>query len=277
MNVRLTTVLTVALSFFACGLAQASAERSPLAYYSTPVPSSTDPAMLRDLAVQREVRERFSRGIDALNRSDYTSAIAEFEAVLKHSLHEPQGSTAHYDLALALAGAGRLDRAAAECQTAIALDPGFLAAYANLITIDLRRGDDTGARKAADRFVALAPTSARALYARGLTALRNGDVATAQSDFNKLLQKNPAYAPVHYDLALVALHEGRFDVAEQELHTALASAPDYPRARFALGIVLLREGRKAEARVAFEQVVREASDPNLRNMAASMRDSLGTQ
>lgn len=250
---------------------------SLLAYYSTPAPTSTDPAMLRDLAIQREVRERFSRGIDALNHSNFSAAAAEFEAVLKRNLREPQGSTAHYDLALALAGMGQLDRAAEECRTAITLDPGFLAAYANLITIDLRRGDETGARKAADRFVALAPASARALYSRGLIALRDGDVATARDDFGKLLEKNPVYAPAHYDLALVALHEGRFDVAEQELHTALTAAPDYPRARFALGIVLLREGRKAEARVAFEQVVREASDPNLRNMAASMRDTLGAQ
>lgn len=250
---------------------------SVLAYYATPVPSTTDTGVLRNLAVQREIRERFSRGIADLNRTDYANAAAEFEAALKHNLAEPQGSTAHYDLALALAGLGQLDRAASECRTAISLDPGFLAAYANLITIDLRRGDDADARKAADRFVTLAPASARALYMRGLIALRGGDVATARSQFNALLQRNPAYAPAHYDLAIVALHDGRFDVAEQELHAALASAPDYPRARFALGIVLLREGRKAEARVAFEQVVREASDPNLRNMAASMRDSLGTQ
>ena len=250
---------------------------SLLAYYSTPVPTSTDPSMLHDLAIQREVRERFSRGIEALNRSNYVSAISEFEAVLKHNLREPQESTAHYDLALALAGTGQLDRAASESRTAIRLDPGFLAAYANLITIDLRRGDDAEARKVADTLVALAPASARALYSRGLIALRNGDVATARADFGKLLEKNPAYAPAHYDLALVALHEGRFDVAEQELQAALTAAPDYPRARFALGIVLLREGRKAEARVAFEQVLREASDPNLRNMAASMRDTLGAQ
>jgi tetratricopeptide (TPR) repeat protein len=248
---------------------------SVLAYYSTPVPSSTDAVMLRGLAVQREIRERFSRGIADLDRADYSNAVAEFEAALKHNLREPQGSTAHYDLAIALAGLGQLDRAASEDRIAIALDPGFLAAYANLITIDLRRGDDAGALKAADRFVALAPASARALYSRGLIALRNGDVATARTDFGKLVEKNPAYAPAHYDLALVALHEGRFDLAEQELRAALASAPEYPRARFALGIVLLREGRKAEARVAFEQVVREASDPNLRNMAASMRDTLG--
>ena len=253
---------------------QAAMAQSEMRYDGPPLPHSTDQATLREIAIGREVRERFARGIAALDKSDYAGAIAEFESVLRRDPGEPQGSTAHYDLSLAYAGAGAYDRAANELQTAIALDPAFLAAYANLIVVDLQRGDEAGARAAADRFVALAPSSARALYSRGLTALRAGDTATARADFARLLEKNPMYAPAHYDLALVALRAGHIDIAERELELALASAPAYPRARFALGIVLLREGRREEARLAFAQVVHDASDPSLRNMALSIHDSL---
>ncbi len=252
------------------GIPQAAAAQS----YGAPTPTSTDRATLRNLAIAREIRERFARGMAALDRSDYPTAVSEFEGALKRNPGEPQNSTAHYNLALALAGARDFDRAASELQAAIARDPEFLAAYSNLITVDLDRNDVAGARAAADRFMALAPTSARALYSQGLVALRSGDTATARADFNKLLDRNPAYAPAHYDLALVALQAGRLDVAEHELHDALSSSPEYPRARFALGIVLLREGRRDEARMAFEKVMRDASDPSLRNMAVSIHDSI---
>ncbi|MGA3038303.1 MAG: tetratricopeptide repeat protein [Vulcanimicrobiaceae bacterium] len=242
--------------------------------YGAPTPTSTDRATLRNLAITREIRERFARGMAALNRADYAQAITEFEEALKRNPGEPQNSTAHYNLALAFAGARELDRAASELQDAITRDPGFLAAYANLVSVDLDRNDAAGARAAADRFIALAPTSARALYSQGLVALRAGDMTTARADFNKLVDRNPAYAPAHYDLALVALQDGRLDVAERELHAALTSSPQYPRARFALGIVLLREGRRAEARMAFEAVMQDASDPSLRNMAVSIHDTI---
>lgn len=266
MSVR---ALALALCFVACFPQPATAQS-----YGAPIPASTDRATLRNLAIAREIRERFARGMAALDRSDYATATGEFEEVLKRNPGEPQNSTAHYNLALALAGAREFDRAAAELQAAIARDPGFLAAYANLVSVDLDRNDEAGARAAADRFIALAPTSARALYSQGLLALRAGDTATARADFNKLLERNPAYAPAHYDLALVALQAGHLDVAEYELRAALGSAPDYPRARFALGIVFLREGRRAEARMAFEAVMQNSSDPSLRNMASSIHDTI---
>jgi tetratricopeptide (TPR) repeat protein len=266
MSVR---AFALALCIVGCFSQPASAQS-----YGAPVPASTDRATLRNLAIAREIRERFTHGMAALDRADYAAAIGEFEEVLKRNPAEPQNSTAHYNLALALAGAREFDRAAVELQAAIARDPGFLAAYANLVTVDLDRNDEAGARAAADRFIALAPTSARALYSQGLVALRAGDTATARADFNKLVERNPAYAPAHYDLALVALQSGHLDVAERELRTALGSAPDYPRARFALGVVFLREGRPSEARTAFEAVMQNASDPSLRNMASSIHDTI---
>lgn len=246
-------------------------------YDATPAPRSTDPAALRSAALGREIRERFSRGNDAIARGDDAAAVAEFEAVLRRNPAEPQNSTAHYNLARALAGSGSLERAAAELRAALARDPGFLAAYANLIAVELRLGNLSAAREVADRFVRLAPDSARALYSRGLVALKAGDAATAQGDFVKLLGANPTYAPAHYDLALIELNAGRTESAERELVAALALVPAYPRARFALGVVQVREGRREEARASFERVLREASDPGLRNLALAMRDTLAAR
>jgi Flp pilus assembly protein TadD len=241
----------------------------------TPLPRTTSAPVLRALATQREVEERFKFGLDAESRKDWKAAAAEFNRIVALNPPEPKGSTARYDLAIAYANMQRNDDAARELRAAIALDSGFLAAMANLIAVDAARGDLREARKIADRYVALDPDSARALYSRGIVALQTGDAATAQQDFGKLLHANPSYAVAHYDLALAEERLGRFAAAERELRTALALAPAYARARFALGVVLLREGDHLAARNAFARTIVDASgDPALQNIAAAMRDSI---
>jgi Flp pilus assembly protein TadD len=241
----------------------------------SPAPRTTSVPALRALAVRREIEERFTLGIAAESRRDWKSAASEFERIVALRPPEPQGSTARYDLAIAYANLQRYDDAARALRGAIALDPGFLAAMANLVAVDLARGDLREARAIADRYVSLAPESARALYSRGIVALHTGDNAAARDDFSKLLGVNPSYALAHYDLALAEERLGRYDSAERELRTALTLAPGYARARFALGVVLLREGEHAEARNEFARATLDAAgDPALQNIAAAMRDSI---
>ncbi len=242
---------------------------------ATPVPRTTSAPALRWFAIQREVEERFKIGLDAEARGDWPAAAAEFERVAQLRPPEPKGSTAWYDLAIAYANLHRYDDAARSLRAALTLDREFLAAMANLIAVDLARGDLQEARTIADRYVALDPQSARALYSRGLVALQNGDAATARDDFGKLLHTNPAYAIAHYDLALAEERLGNYDAAERELRTALELSPPYARARFALGVVLLRQGRHGAARDAFARAMADAAgDPALKNVAAAMRDAI---
>lgn len=242
---------------------------------SRPIRRSTNAATLLRIAQRREIHERFSIGLDAETRGDWPRAIAEFRRILDLQPDEPQNSTAHYDLGLAYAHTRQLDGAAREFQSAIARDPGFLAAMANLISIDLQRNDLAAARIAADRFVAAAPDSARALYSRGLVALRAGDSRTAQGDFGKLLRNDPQYSVAHYDLGLAEAQLAQYASAEREFLAALAVTPAYARARLALGSILLREGRRGDAKVAFARAAADAvDDPVLRNLASAMRDSV---
>jgi tetratricopeptide (TPR) repeat protein len=239
-----------------------------------PVSSTTDPTTLRALATRREAFERLRIGFEEETRGEWSAASAEFQRVLALHPGEPQGSTANYDLGLAQAQLGSYDTAAASLHAAIALDDGFLAARANLVDVDLLRGDLSAAKEDAEELLARAPSSARALYADGIVALRADDADTALHDFGALLVRNPAYATAHYDLALAQLKADRLDDAERELRSALDSAPAFARARFALATVLLRQGKRDEARLAFDRAARDAADFSLRNIALSMRDSL---
>lgn len=265
------SLAALALIFVAAGAGAVGQE-----YPSTvPAPKTTSAPQLRALARGREVHERFSLGLAAEQRGDWAQAAPEFERILTLQPPEPQFSTAHYNLGIAYANLRRLDDAARQFQAAIAGDPGFLAAMANLVAVELERGDLTQARTVADRFVAAAPDSARALYSHGIVALRTGDLRAAQSSFSQLLRNDPQYALAHYDLGLTESRLGHYASAEREFSVALDLAPQYARARFALGAVLLREGKRAQARDAFDRVVRDANgDAALQNLALSMRDAI---
>ena len=255
-------------------LASMTASLFAQTYESTPRVRSTDPATLRSLGIAAEIHKRFSLGLAALEHHDAAHAAAEFERILALHPKEPQGSTALYDLGLAQTQLGHLAQAQSQFKAAIGLDPGFLAAMANVIVIALQRNDLTSARVAADQFLARAPDSARALYSGGLVALRSGNLAVAQTDFSKLTQLNPASATAHYTLAVAQIQANSLAEAERELRLALERSPRYAAARLALGTVLLRMGRREEAREAFELAARDSNDAALKNLAASMRDSI---
>jgi len=256
---------------FALCAGAANAQSYPAA---APVPRTTDAPTLRSLATAREIHERFRLGLEHEAASRWDRAIPEFERIIALRPAEPQLSTAYYDVSIAYARSGRLDEASKALHAALTLDPQFLAAMANAIAVDIQRNDLAGARAIADRFIALAPDSARALYQRGLLALRQNDVRTAADDFGKLLQRNPSYAIAHYDLGLAEVKLARLEDARREFEAALALAPSYARAQFALAGVFLRQGQKPQARALFSQVARTADDLSLRNLAAAMRDSI---
>jgi tetratricopeptide (TPR) repeat protein len=263
-------VWTVALCALSASPAHAQSYVTP-----QPVTATTSAPALHRQAVQREIVERFHLGLAHLDGRDWEAAAAEFRAVIALNPSEPQGSTAAYDLGIALANGGHEDDAARAFEAALDRDRGFLAAMANLIAVDVRRGDLRGARAVADRFVAASPDSARALYSRGLVALKTGDAATARADFSKLLSNDPEYAVAHYDLGLAQAQGGDYAAAQREFNAALDLAPSYARARFALGTVLLHFGDRTNARIAFERAAADATDDaTLRDLALDMGKSI---
>lgn len=242
---------------------------------SHPTPRTTSIPQLHAQALMRVTVERFHRGLAAIDDRDWMRARDEFAAIGALHPPEPQGSTAYYDLALAQAHLGAYSDAAIALHRALALDPGFLAAMANLVAVDLASGNLSDARAAANLFIKSAPQSARALYSRGLVALALNDIAAARDDFAALLRNDPQYAVAHYDLGVAESRSGLYMEAQREFTAALRLAPTYARARFALGTLLLRNGERGAARAAFARAARDAlDDPSLRTLALSMRDAI---
>jgi tetratricopeptide (TPR) repeat protein len=241
---------------------------------ATPAARTTAAAQLEGVALDREVVERFRRGLAAASLLDWKTSAQEFTRVVALDPPEPRGSTARYDLGIALVHSGAYAAAEANFDAALKRDHGFAAAAANLVETALLAGDIALARSAADRFVAIAPDSLRARYSRGLVALKQNDLDTARADFALLIERSPAYALAHYDLAVVEIRSAQYAAAQSELEVALALSPGYTRARFALATLLIRDDRRGDASVNLARVVREADDPALRAIAGTLREQI---
>jgi tetratricopeptide (TPR) repeat protein len=241
---------------------------------ANPVARTTAPAQLDALARDREVAEGFRRGLDADAHADWKTSAAEFKRVVSLDPPEPRGSTAQYDLGIAQAHLGQYAAAETAFGGALKRDRGFAGAAANLVDTALQAGNLTLARSAADQFYAIAPTSLRARYSRGLVALQQNDLSTARTNFAALSAAAPTYALAHYDLAVTEVRAGDYTDAQTELQGALTLSPSYARARFALATLLLRSDYRAEASANLARVIQDADDPSLRALAMSLRHRL---
>jgi len=150
-------------------------------------------------------------------------------------------------------------QALAAYRKAVALDPGYAAAYSGLADAEWRVADQTAgepasyqrARAAADKAISLAPDSPEGYWARGL--LRNNyyfDWHGAEVDFQKALALDANFVPAQVDYAYLLATFGRLTEAIAMLQKALALDPLSEPAWHALALLIGNAGQLDEARVA---------------------------
>jgi TolB-like protein/Tfp pilus assembly protein PilF len=142
---------------------------------------------------------------------------------------------------------------------AVALDPGYAAAYSGVAEaewriVDLATGEAAGAqrsRAAAEHAIALAPDSPDGYWARGvLRGVYDFDWTGAESDFKKALELDPNDVRVLRDYGGLFATRGRNAEALAAMHRSLALDPLSVRAWRQLGSLQLDLGRLTEAKEA---------------------------
>ena len=142
-----------------------------------------------------------------------------------------------------------LGRAVAAYRQAIALDPGYAAAYAGLADAEDNLADWTGdtagfkrAAVAADKAIALAPDEADGYSARGSQRIYHSwDWAGARADFVRALALNPTDSGVLRAYGIMLGSLGLFPEATTEIRKAIAIDPLSSRGWEALGTFLLAQ------------------------------------
>ena len=166
-------------------------------------------------------------------------------------------------LAAVQAAAGQLDAARTNLERALALDPAFDEALANLLAVLDRLAaaaaashDWTAAAQHTNRALQLDPHSPDRLFQLALASTALGHLDRAQQAYERALQLRPHHPETLNNLAHVVLARGDPARALACLRVVLQANPDYRDAWYNLGVTLQELGEYDEARDAYHQVLR---------------------
>ncbi len=241
-------------------------------------PEEADPLFRTQLAMQPDsVVAHVGIGRAALAANDYARAVEFLEEGLRLSGQTAVG--AHYPLALAYRGLGRLDRAEAHMRqradVAILAEDPLMEELDTLIESPRayeRRGNRALSRRdwvaAAEHFrrgLVLEPADPTLRHRLGTVLFQVGDPGGAFAEFERILQTAPDFALAHFSLGVLLEGAGRRPEAIARFEEAVRHEPAYVEARLALAGLLRREGRFEEALVQYERVMEEGApgDPRI--------------
>ena len=130
--------------------------------------------------------------------------LVEAESVARQTLDlDPLGVTRYFNLARILIGGGRYDEAEAALRKAVALQPAAARLHVHLTTIDVLRGNATGALQDAQ----LEPPGSWRDYALALARQMQSDRPAADSALQKLINENAVTSPFQIAAVYGLRHE----------------------------------------------------------------------
>jgi len=174
-------------------------------------------------------------------------------------------------------------------EQAIAADPNFAAAYAELAraySIKVRffappaekQKLNEDAEVDVEKALALDPNLAEGYFARGLilwTPYKRFPHEQAVQSYKRALELNPNLDEAHHQLGFVYLHIGLLDKGWQELQKALAINPGNSLARYRLGVIDMCRGQYEEAFQIFHTTPMEKSPSLLASYTSTALFRLG--
>ncbi len=159
-----------------------------------------------------------------------------------------------------LAQQGKLREAAAEFESALAVNPRLVMAHINLIAM---YGQLDLADKAEEHFraaVELDPGWVETYYNWGMFLVQHGRKVEAEGMFRKAVEVNPKYADAHVQLASLLDESGRSKEAAAYYESALEVDPNHRQAHYFFGRNLLQGGRTEEGIKHLLETVRMEDD-----------------
>lgn len=134
----------------------------------------------------------------------------------------PENHLLHYNVAVALADLGRSDDALRHVRRAVALQPGFLQAREEEVSLLVNAQRHDEALAAVEAAVEEGRQTAAILVSAGLIEGARGQWPAAVGRFREAIDLDPSHAPAHMYLAHAHIELERFDDAREALSLAAA-------------------------------------------------------
>jgi tetratricopeptide (TPR) repeat protein len=166
----------------------------------------------------------------------------------------------HYNLANALADAGRLSEAIEHYKQALQLNPDYCKSHNNLGVTLVQAGRYQEAIEHYRQSIKLNPAYPDAYYNLGIILDKTGHAQEAIQYYEQALRLKPNDPEVHNNLGKIFLDIGRLPEAIEHCEQALQLDPDYPTAHYNMGKTLVKIDRTPEAVEHFQQAVRLKPD-----------------
>jgi len=183
----------------------------------------------------------------------------------------PGNLLARIDLGNLLLDGRATDRAEAQANAVLAIDPNDADAYALLAGVAQRRGNNADALKLIQRALQLGPNRANFHTAAALLMTADpANEASAEDELGKAALLDPKDATPHLVLAELMEKKGDLQGAEQQYTAAVAIAPDNLQPRAALAGLYFRAGNKDKAEQTLHQAVVDL--PENEEAATLLRD-----
>jgi tetratricopeptide (TPR) repeat protein len=183
-------------------------------------------------------------------------AVAEFEQALAL---DPHSADALLNLGSIAAARGNRARAEQLVKQALQADPDSTAALAQLAELRRDAGDLAEAIRLFGEALAIDDTAPDLHLGLGDCLQRAGRNAEAEAAFQRVLALDPDSFGAHYNLGVTAGNQGRLDEAIAHYERALEIDPHHPLAAAALnnlGAVHLERGETERAVARYEEAVR---------------------
>jgi Tfp pilus assembly protein PilF len=168
-----------------------------------------------------------NRGVAYLAKGDHDRAVADYDAAIRL---DPGFALAYDRRGVVFGRKGDADRAIADFTQAIRLDPKLLRSYGNRAVVYFSKGEFDRAIADFTEVIRLAPESRGThpiqthYYNRGLAYSRKGDLDHAIADFTEALKINPRFARAYFGRGLAK--QGKADQSGSEADIARAREID---------------------------------------------------
>lgn len=169
---------------------------------------------------------------------------------------KPNSEKARFNLGTALARRGKLAEAIAEFREAIRIKPDYAEAYNSLGVALGLQGEMEEAMASYYRALAIKPHLAEGRLNLGNLLADRGKLAEAIQHLREALRLRPESAEAHNNLGTALDKQGNLKEATAHFQEALRIKPNYDDAQNNLGVALGRQARHAEAIVHFQQALR---------------------
>ena len=200
----------------------------------------------------------FNQGVEALQEGNLQSAEEKF---LEAQRKDPQMAMVHSALATVYLESGEPERALAEAETLLEMEPENPRGHRLVYEAHQALGNEREAEKALKRLSQLdtGGDTATLVFNEGVEALKVGDRKAAKARFREVLEASPGFAPALSALAVLLINDGSFEEAAAAAEKLLTLQPDNIQAmRIAYQSYRSSGDTDGEAR-AFERLA--AADP----------------